>query len=319
MTDFEHITVQLEPAVDALRCRDGHTYVDVTAGGAGHSAAIAAACAPTGRLIAFDRDPNAVAIATERLAQFGDRAQVVHAPFSSAPQWLRDNGLARSTGGAGVDGLLADLGVSSPQIDTADRGFSIAADGPLDMRMSGDGPTAADIIDASDADELARIFYEYGEIRESRRLARAVKMDRAAGLINTTGDLAGLCGRVLKSKRSIHPATLPFQALRIAVNGELDELDTLLDALPDLLADGGRAVFISFHSLEDRRVKRAFRALTSGPEIPRGIPVRGDEYQADFRLIGRGIKATDDEIQANPRARSARMRVIERISAVEAS
>lgn len=313
MSQFRHITVLLDEAVAALQPRSDGRFVDLTAGGAGHSAAIAAACAPDGKLLAFDRDPIAVGVARERLAAFGDRVEVVHSPFDQAPAVLAERGWDRASSG-GVDGILADLGVSSPQLDEPTRGFSLASDGPLDMRMSDVGMTAGELIDASDADALADIFYHYGEIRESRRLARAVKADREAGKLETTKDLAGLCARVLgRGKRKIDPATLPFQALRIAVNGELDQLDALLNALPDLVADGGRVAIIAFHSLEDRRVKQAFRALSSGPKIPRGIPVRASDSDIQWRLVGGAVKPSDDETSANPRARSARLRVIERL------
>lgn len=314
MPDFVHRTVLREATVEAVRPRDGGVYVDLTSGGGGHGELLLERSAPGGRLVAFDRDPRAVEATRARLARFGDRVTLENAPFSTAPERLRALGLDRASG-RGVDGIVADLGVSSPQLDQADRGFSINGDGPLDMRMGDQGPTAAELIDSLDADELADVLYELGEIRESRRLARAIKADRAAGTLETTGQLAELCVRVLGRKtRSHHPATLAFQALRIAVNAELDELDAILAALPALLADGGRAAFISFHSLEDRRVKLAFRALGSPPELPRGLPVLPAAAEPDFRLVGKPIVPPAVEAESNPRARSARLRVIERIA-----
>jgi 16S rRNA (cytosine1402-N4)-methyltransferase len=308
LSEFNHITVLKPQVVDALSNAVG-TIVDLTLGGGGHAEAILDAL-PDVCLIGFDRDPVAIEATGERLARHAGRVELFNAPFSGAPAILRDRGLSRDGGGQGIAGVVADLGVSSPQFDDPTRGFSLSAEGPLDMRM-GAGQTAAEYLDEVTEQELARIFWEYGDIRASRRLARAVKNDRDAGLIETTSDLAGLCGRVLGRERKHDPATLPFQALRIAVNDELGELDTLLASLPDLLAEGGRAAIISFHSLEDRRVKRAFRALTKGPELPRGVPFIGDT-STDFRLVGKPVTANAAELAANPRARSARLRVLER-------
>ena len=308
MTDFHHITVLKSEVADALTDAVG-TIADLTLGGGGHAEAILEAL-PEVRLIGFDRDPVAIEAASQRLARFADRIELFNAPFSEAPEVLAERGVSRDAGGEGIAGIVADLGVSSPQFDDPARGFSLSADGPLDMRM-GAGQTAAEYLDEVTQEELARVFWEYGDIRASRKLARAVKNDREAGLINTTSELAALCGRVLGRDRKHDPATLPFQALRIAVNDELGELDQLLAAIPNLLADGGRAAIISFHSLEDRRVKRAFRVLTKGPEIPRGLPVVG-ENTTDFRLVGKAIAPSDAELHQNPRARSARLRILER-------
>jgi 16S rRNA (cytosine1402-N4)-methyltransferase len=310
VTDFHHITVLKQEVVDALAGFEG-LVLDLTVGGGGHSEALLSAL-PGIRILGFDRDPVAVKAATARLASFGDRFEIVNRPFSSVIEVLSDRGLSRGARGSGVPAIVADLGVSSPQFDDPSRGFSLSADGPLDMRM-GDGQTAGEYLDEVSQEELARIFWQYGDIRQSRKLARAVKNDRAEGLINTTSELAALCGRVLGKGRKHDPATLPFQALRIAVNDELGELETVLNELPNLLADGGRAAFISFHSLEDRRVKHAFRDLVKGPEVPRGLPITGDQL-TDFRLVGKAASASDDELNVNPRARSARLRILERKS-----
>lgn len=310
MTNFHHITVLKQEVVDALAGFEG-LVLDLTVGGGGHTEALLSAL-PGIRILGFDRDPVAVAAATARLAPFGDRFEIINRPFSSVLDVLSERGISRKAGGPGVAAVVADLGVSSPQFDDPSRGFSLSADGPLDMRM-GEGQTAGEYLDEVEQEELARIFWQYGDIRQSRKLARAVKNDRAAGLINTTSELAALCGRVLGKGRKHDPATLPFQALRIAVNDELGELETVLDAIPDLLAEGGRAAFISFHSLEDRRVKHAFRDLAKGPEVPRGLPVTGDQL-TEFRLVGKAASASDQELCENPRARSARLRILERKS-----
>lgn len=309
MSGFEHLTVLQEAAAEAVLPRAGGVYVDVTSGGGGHGAELLKRSGPDGRLLAFDRDPVAVGASRERLAPFGARAAVEQAVFSEVEARLAAQGI----GPGGVDGIVADLGVSSPQIDTGDRGFSFMVDGPLDMRMSGDGPTAAELIDAETEESLTRIFREFGEIRDARRLARAAKAEREAGRLRTTREFSALCSRVLgKGRRNIDPATLPFQALRIAVNRELEELDALLDAIPRLLAPGGRAAIITFHSLEDRRVKHAFRALSTTEAPPRGVPIVGDGPVAPFRLVGASQTPADEEITANPRARSARLRIIQR-------
>lgn len=308
LPEFHHITVLRDEVVEALFGASG-TVADLTLGGGGHAEAILAAL-PDVDLIGFDRDPAAIEAARARLERFGERVEFHNLPFSEAPSLFAERGISRSAGGTGLAGVVADLGVSSPQLDDPARGFSLAAAGPLDMRM-GSGRTAAEFIDESTEEELARAFWEYGDIRASRRLARAVKAERAEGRLQSTTELADLCARVLGRGRKHNPATLPFQAVRIAVNDELGELDTLLSAVPDLLADGGRTAVISFHSLEDRRVKRAFRALAKGPELPRGVPMRG-ESESPFRLVGKPIASSDAEIAANPRARSARLRILER-------
>lgn len=308
LSEFRHITVLRDEVVEALSRASG-VVADLTLGGGGHTEAILEAL-PDVSVIGFDRDPVAIKAAGERLEPHRERVELVNRPFSEAHTLFTERGIARAAGGPGIAGIVADLGVSSPQLDDPQRGFSLSAAGPLDMRM-GDGPTAAEFIDDVTEEELARVFWEYGDIRASRRLARAVKQARAESRLDDTTDLAELCAKVLGRGRKHNPATLPFQAIRIAVNNELGELDSLLEAVPDLLADGGRAAVISFHSLEDRRVKRAFRSLAKGPDIPRGLPVRG-ESDSPFRLVGKAIVASEPEVRSNPRSRSARLRILER-------
>lgn len=296
---FHHVSVLLDEALALIGPAPGQVYVDCTLGGGGHAEGLLARSAPDGRVIGLDRDPAAIAAATARLAPFGARFTPVQAPFGDLAAVLRQQGLAR------VDGLVADLGVSSPQLDQAERGFSFGKDGPLDMRMGPDAPqTAADLVNLAPEEELARVFWEYGEERHSRRVARAVV---AARPLHRTAELAAVIARAVgRSKERIHPATRCFQALRIAVNDELGQLDRLLDALPAALAGGGRAAIISFHSLEDRRVKHRLRRWA-------GLEAERDAYGAPLqapvaRLLTRKAVVSAD---ANPRARSARLRGVQ--------
>lgn len=278
--------------VRALAPERGGLYLDVTAGGGGHAAAILDA-AQNARVIAFDRDPTAVAAARKRLAPFGERALVVHSAFSGVSDWL-----VRAEMGQ-VQGLVADLGVSSHQLADRGRGMSFRTEGPLDMRMdTTEGETARELVERVSQDELADIIYQLGEERRSRRVAACIKQAIAAGELHTTLDLRRAVVRAVGPRRvgGIDPATRTFQALRIAVNGELDELRDLIDALPAILADGGVAAIISFHSLEDRLVKRAFL-----------------QRMIWERLNNKPIVADEDERADNPRARSAKLRAARRV------
>jgi 16S rRNA (cytosine1402-N4)-methyltransferase len=282
-----HLPVLREEVLRLLAPRDGGTYVDATLGRGGHAEAILEACAPSGRLVGIDRDETALAETRSRLARFGDRVRYVHGPFSELRAHLTGAGAAQ------VDGLLADLGVSSPQLDTPERGFSFKNEGPLDMRMDlSRGETARELIAGLDERELADVLFQYGEERKSRPIARSIKRAEAEGRLETTLDLSRAIWRVTGPRRGgIDPATRSFQALRIVVNAELDELDALLEALPDVLADGGVAAIISFHSLEDRAVKHALRR------------------ELRLEVIGKKpIEAGETEAEVNPRARSAKLR-----------
>jgi 16S rRNA (cytosine1402-N4)-methyltransferase len=292
-TSMPHAPVLLAETIAQLAPRSGALYVDATLGRGGHAEAILEASAPDGRLIGIDRDPRALEETAPRLARFGARATLVHGAFSELPALLAARGAAR------VDGLLADLGVSSPQLDEASRGFSFRAEGPLDMRMDTTrGETARDLIARMSDDELADVLYRLGEERRSRPIARAIKRADDAGALTTTSDLRRAVVSVLGPRRQggIDPATRTFQALRIAVNDELGELRALLDALPDLLEDGGVGAIISFHSLEDRAVKQRFR---------------GDARLAP--TTKRPIVAGDEEQARNPRSRSAKLRAARRV------
>jgi 16S rRNA (cytosine1402-N4)-methyltransferase len=296
---FVHASVMVRETLDALAPRSGGLYADATAGGGGHSRAILEASHPDGRVVAVDRDPRAVAAAREALAAYGARAIVVHGEYADLPSILEAQGAAR------VDGLVADLGVSSPQLDEGERGFAFGAEGPLDMRMdTSSGPTLADCLAEWDERELADVLYHFGEERRSRAVARSILRARDEGTLHTTIDLRRAVVRALgpRTQGRMDPATRTFQALRIAVNHELEQLQTLLATIPDLLEDGASCALISFHSLEDRLVKHAFRGderlspLTKKPQLP-----------------------SEEEAAANPRSRSAKLRAARRIARADAS
>jgi 16S rRNA (cytosine1402-N4)-methyltransferase len=298
MDGFVHASVMVQETLAALRPHAGGVYADATAGGGGHSRAILEASAPDGRVIAIDRDPAAVAAARARLAAFGKRAIVVHGEFEQLGPILEREGAPQ------VDGLVADLGVSSPQLDMGARGFSFGAEGPLDMRMdTSGGETARELLAEQNERELADILFRFGEERRSRAVARSILRARDEGKLETTLDLRRAVVRALGPRRQgqIDPATRTFQALRIAVNRELEQLEALLEQVPERLCDDGVAVIISFHSLEDRLVKHAFRGdprlepLTKKPQLPQ-----------------------PSEQQENPRARSAKLRAARRVPRAEA-
>ncbi len=290
--EFLHLPVMAGEVIESLRPGPGDTVVDVTVGGGGHAALILDRMAPSGTLIGIDRDADAIEASGRRLAAFGDRVRLVHGRMGEIGAILEGLGVP------GADAVLADLGVSSFQFDVGDRGFSIRNPGPLDMRMDrSEGTSARDIIRESDAEGLERIFREFGEERHARRIARAL----AGRDIETTADLAGAVEAATaraRRRERIHPATRVFQALRIAVNDELGELRRFIDQAPAVLKGGGRLVVISYHSLEDRIVKRAFRDLSSreGFELPHR----------------RALKPSEDEVARNPRARSAKLRTLVR-------
>ena len=287
---FEHRSVLLDQALDLLAARPGGIYCDVTLGGGGHTLGLLERSAPDGRVIGLDRDPAALEATRRRLGEH-PRLTLVHAPFSEVAARLGALGTGL------LDGILADLGVSSPQLDVPERGFSFRGEGPLDMRMDPTrGETARELCARLDEDELAAVIRNYGEERFAGRIARAIKKDLGEGGLQTTTELAAMLGRVIPRPHGrIDPATRTFQALRIAVYDELDELDSLLSTAPLLLRPGGRIAVISFHSLEDRMVKHAFRA------------------DARVRpLTRRPLEASEAELDENPRARSAKLRAAER-------
>lgn len=297
---FEHRTVLLDEAVQLLQPGPGKVIVDGTVGGGGHAAALLERGAD---VLGLDKDPRALAAASARLAPYGERFRAVRSDFAEVKGVLE---------GARVDGLLLDLGVSSPQLDAPERGFSFQKDGPLDMRMSGEGETAAERIRRLSDRELADELYQYGDERFSRPIARALKAD----LPETTLQAAESVKRAVPRKawpKGIHVATRTFQALRIAVNGELESLGRALQDLPEVLAPGGVGAIIAFHSLEDRMVKERFRELAGRCVCPPGLPICACGAKGDFVLLTRkAVQASEAEVEANPRARSARLRAVER-------
>ena len=306
---FQHIPVLLPAVLAALQPRPGACFIDATVGGAGHALAVLQAAQPGGRLLGIDADPTALAAAAARLGAAGLPAAsftLVHGHFAELAA------LARQHGFGAVDGILLDLGVSSYQLETAARGFSFAADGPLDMRLDpGSGPSAADLVNQLDEQELADVIYRYGEERGSRRIARLIVERRRQAPITTTGELAALVQRAIGRGRRerIHPATRTFQALRIAVNQELAQLEAALPQAVALLRPGGRLAVISFHSLEDRIVKQFFRAES-------GYGAAELQHLPRLTVLTRKpIVADAAECAANPRARSAKLRVAERRTA----
>ena len=303
---FHHVTVLREEAVAALQPAEGRVLVDATLGGGGHTELMLERGAT---VWGIDQDPAARRAARKRLATHADRLHIVAGNFRNAVELLRAEGLETA------DGILADIGISSPQVDQAERGFSFLAEGPLDMRMNPAAPrSAADIVNTAAESELADILWQYGEERASRAIARRIVQERAKAPITTTTQLADIIASVLPRKGKQHPATRSFQALRIAVNDELGALDALLESGLSLLKSGGRFAIITFHSLEDRAVKRYFDRVTR-PEIDRPewpAPRPNPEYAA--RLVTRKpIVASEAELAANPRARSAKLRVIEKL------
>ena len=306
-----HQPVLYQESLDALQPRDDGLYVDGTLGAGGHAAGILVASAPSGRLLGLDVDPQALAIAGERLAGFGERATLVRASYSQIAQQLA------AIGWDAVDGILLDLGASSMQFDTAERGFAFSQDGPLDMRMDPDlQRSAADLVNELPEKDLADLIYEYGEEARARTIARRIVQERP---IHGTAELAGVVARALRARRGgIHPATRTFQALRIAVNDELDNLQAVLPQAMEALKAGGRLVVIAFHSLEDRLVKQYFRQESRDCICPPEQLVCTCEHQASINEVTRKpIRPSSAEEEQNPRARSARLRVAEKLSSTE--
>jgi len=299
----------LAEAVDALAVRDAGIYVDCTFGRGGHSRAILRRLGPAGALLALDRDAQAV----EAAAQIDDpRFRIAHARFGR----LRECVLAQ--GWTSVDGILLDLGVSSPQIDSAERGFSFRLDGPLDMRMdTSSGQSAQQWLAQAPEDEIKEVIKTYGEERFAGPIARAIVAARSRGAVRTTGQLAKIVGQAVRTREpGQDPATRTFQAIRIFVNQELEELSLALEQALTLLAPNGRLVTITFHSLEDRLVKRFLRSHSQPPPVPRGLAVReADRPRPLLRLVGKAQAPSAQEVSANPRSRSAMLRVAERLAA----
>lgn len=309
MSDSQHITVLLNEAVEALVTDTSGFYVDGTFGRGGHSGLILRSLSSEGHLLGIDKDLTAIATAN---ARFGDdsRFAIAHGSFAELASLVAARGL-----GGKVTGVLLDLGVSSPQLDEAERGFSFMQDGPLDMRMDQTrGQSAADWVNTANEEDITWVLKEYGEERFAKRMARAVIAERQKQPFTRTKHLAEVIKEANPAwEKGKHPATRAFQAIRIQVNNELGDLDSVLEQALEVLAPGGRLVVISFHSLEDRVVKRFIRRQELGDPIPKGLPVRDDQLNKRMRSLGKAIKASDDEVNANVRSRSAIMRVAEKL------
>lgn len=304
-----HQTVLLREAVDALVTEASGFYVDGTFGRGGHSRYLLERLDAQGHLLAVDKDP-AAAVAAQELGNSEPRFEFFRGSFAELPHLLHDMGIDA------VDGILLDLGVSSPQLDEGERGFSFSQDGPLDMRMdTSSGETAAQWLSYAEEGDIAAVLKEYGEERFARRIAAAIIAAREESPLQTTAQLARVVSEANpRWEKHKHPATRSFQAIRIKVNRELDDLQDLLAGALDILRVGGRLVVISFHSLEDRLVKRYMRDMSRGEKIPAGVPVLDSALNRRMRLVGKAVKASADEVAVNVRARSAVMRVAEKIS-----
>ncbi|QLE87232.1 16S rRNA (cytosine(1402)-N(4))-methyltransferase RsmH [Shewanella sp. Scap07] len=308
---FEHLSVLLTETVDGLNIRPDGIYIDGTFGRGGHSRQILQRLGDQGRLIAIDRDPQAIKAAE----QFSDdpRFSIVHGGFGQLAEYVADLQLSGK-----IDGILFDFGVSSPQLDDAERGFSFLRDGPLDMRMdNSQGETAAQWLARAEIEDMAWVFKTYGEEKNARHIARCIAADRDKTPFLRTKELADLIARITKSKeRNKHPATRVFQAIRIYINSELEQIDSALEGALTALAPEGRLSVISFHSLEDRMVKRFIRRHSQGESVPHGLPITEAELNKTRLLkgIGKATKPSAAEIEQNPRSRSSVLRVAERLA-----
>ena len=308
MASFNHQSVLLDEALESLNIRPSGIYIDATFGRGGHSRAILKKLSKDGRLIAFDQDPEAVAFAKQ---QFADepRLTIEHCNFDQVADVIEQYGLTKK-----IDGVLMDLGVSSPQLDDAGRGFSFLRSGPLDMRMdTSRGETARQWLAKVKPADLIHVLKKYGEEKFARRIATAIVEARAKREITETGDLAEIISNAIPVKeKNKHPATRSFQAIRICINDELQAIERGLQGAVSVLAVGGRLSVISFHSLEDRIVKRFMRDASSRPKLPAGFPVMEADIEVPFRLVAKPVVADAKELDQNPRSRSARLRVLER-------
>jgi 16S rRNA (cytosine1402-N4)-methyltransferase len=310
--NFVHETVLLKETVDGLNVRPDGIYVDCTLGGGGHSHYLASKLSERGRLIAFDQDVTALQFAKEKLAAYRDQITFVKSNFRFIKQELESIGIYK------VDGILYDLGVSSPQLDTPERGFSYHHDAPLDMRMDLDGErTAYEIVNEWPYEDLVRIFFRYGEEKFSKPIARKIEEARKKAPIETTGQLVEIIKEAIPAparRKGGHPAKRVFQAIRIAVNDELSAFEQSLKDAIELLNPGGRISVITFHSLEDRICKQIFKSLSTGPDLPPGLPILPEEYRPKLKVITKKpIVPNEAEITSNNRARSAKLRIAEKI------
>ncbi|MGD6964949.1 16S rRNA (cytosine(1402)-N(4))-methyltransferase RsmH [Rossellomorea vietnamensis] len=308
---FEHTTVLLKETVDELNIKEDGIYVDCTLGGAGHSEYLVSQLGENGRLYCFDQDQTAIDHAKNKLSPYLDRVTFIRSNFRYIKEELADQGVNQ------VDGILFDLGVSSPQLDTPERGFSYHHDAPLDMRMDMEGElTAYEVVNEWTYESLVRIFFRYGEEKFSKQIARKIEAARGIKPIETTGELVELIKDGIPAparRKGGHPAKRVFQAIRIAVNDELDAVEEALERSIEILKPGGRISVITFHSLEDRICKTIFKEKAAGPDLPPGLPIIPDEYKPELKLVTRKpILPSDEELENNNRARSAKLRVAEK-------
>ncbi|AIK38835.1 16S rRNA (cytosine(1402)-N(4))-methyltransferase [Bacillus pseudomycoides] len=308
---FKHVTVLLKETVDGLDIKPGGTYVDCTLGGGGHSSYLLSQLTEGGKLIAFDQDEIAIQNAKERFSSYGDQFITVKSNFRYLSEKLHELGITE------VDGILFDLGVSSPQLDTPERGFSYHHDAPLDMRMDQDAPlTAYDVVNNWSYEQLVRIFFQYGEEKFSKQIARKIEAYRENKAIETTGELVELIKEGIPAparRTGGHPAKRVFQAIRIAVNDELKVFEEALESAIEMVKPGGRISVITFHSLEDRICKTTFKRNSTTPQLPPGLPIIPDEFKPKLKLITRKpILPSDEELEENNRARSAKLRIAEK-------
>ncbi|HDR3903646.1 TPA: 16S rRNA (cytosine(1402)-N(4))-methyltransferase RsmH [Bacillus toyonensis] len=308
---FKHVTVLLKETVDGLDIKPDGTYVDCTLGGGGHSSYLLSQLTDGGKLIAFDQDEIAIQNAKEKFSSYGEQFITVKSNFRYLSEKLQELGITE------VDGILFDLGVSSPQLDTPERGFSYHQDAPLDMRMDQDAPlTAYDVINSWSYEQLVRIFFQYGEEKFSKQIARKIEAYRENKAIETTGELVELIKEGIPAparRTGGHPAKRVFQAIRIAVNDELKVFEEALESAIEMVKPGGRVSVITFHSLEDRICKTTFKRNSTTPQLPPGLPIIPDEFKPKLKLITRKpILPSDIELEENNRARSAKLRIAEK-------
>jgi len=309
---FKHTTVLLNEAVDGLNIQPDGIYVDCTLGGAGHSELILSKLSDKGRLIAFDQDETAIMNAEKKLERYKDKLTIVKSNFSNLKEEIHNLGITN------VDGVLYDLGVSSPQLDTPERGFSYHHDAPLDMRMDSDADISAyDVVNNWKYEDLVRIFFRYGEEKFSKQIARKIEAARETKPVETTGELVELIKDAIPAparRKGGHPAKRVFQAIRIAVNDELGVFEDSIGQAISLLNQGGRISVITFHSLEDRICKAAFKKASDLPDLPPGLPIIPAEFQPELKLVTRKpIIPSDEELEENNRARSAKLRIAEKL------
>lgn len=308
---FKHVTVLLKETVDGLDIKPDGTYVDCTLGGGGHSSYLLSQLTEGGKLIAFDQDEIAIQNAKEKFSSYGEQFITVKSNFRYLAEKLQEIGITE------VDGILFDLGVSSPQLDTPERGFSYHHDAPIDMRMDQDAPlTAYDVVNSWSYEQLVRIFFQYGEEKFSKQIARKIEAYRENKAIETTGELVELIKEGIPAparRTGGHPAKRVFQAIRIAVNDELKVFEEALESAIEMVKPGGRVSVITFHSLEDRICKTTFKRNSTTPQLPPGLPIIPDEFKPKLKLITRKpILPSDIELEENNRARSAKLRIAEK-------